>query len=141
MLLQNHHCRSRGVARINRLHLAPHLCDRRRMCFYNTSRVILLVFMLSRMFRFTPLFSNITNLLPMRVPAPLFRRVQNQRCIMKMCFWLQPGACLYLRCPLNPSRKHVFVAAFCVCSGRCFCSPFVVCCRCHRNRGRNDFRR
>ena len=118
MLLQKHQCHSRGVAKINRLHLALHLREHRRNNFFNTSRVILRFFMLPSMLFFPASCTKTTILLPMRVPATLFRRSK--------LFWLQPGACLYSRYPLNPSHKHVFVAAFWFLSRSSFLQFFAV---------------
>ena len=102
----------RGVAKINKARFGQHICGHRRTSFCNTSRVILRFFMLSQMSLFSLCYGRITILLPMRVPASFLRRAKKPRYITKMLFWLQPGACHYLPCPLNSSHKHVFNATF-----------------------------
>ena len=119
VLLQKHQYYCRGVAKIKRLPLAPHRCEGLQIRIFNTSAVILWFFVMPRKLFFLTFCSETTILLPMRVAATLFRRVKKQRCIVKMLFWLQPGACHYLQCPLNPSQKHVFSATFSV-SLRCW---------------------
>ena len=94
-----------------------------------------------RMWVVSPRYSETTDLLPMRVPATLFKRVKRQRYIVKMLFWLRPGACHYLQCPLNSSHKHVFKATFSLFFWSCFFLIFDVCRRRRRSSSRDDSRR
>ena len=120
-VLENTQKTIRGVAKFTKSRFARPSCEQLRICFCNTSRVILRFFVLSPMPFFSACYSKTAILLLTRVPAPFSKPTHKQRYIMKMLLWLQPGACFNLQCALNSSQKH-FVADFSFFSGPYFCS-------------------